>query len=195
MREYNRNEKIYNVNNIEKMEELKINVREDTPPSSNDSKDDEHRKELLWENREEELLLKWKNEMYENSSQHRKSGKRFKKLYAIFGVPATLIPIIMSGLTPQLEDYPLAQSLLMITTGTLVGISTFFNLGKRFTQHFEYEHRYDELAREIEKELNKPKRHRLACDVYMERIYMKYSGLNASAPMAPSPKKPVKTDF
>jgi len=170
------------------MEDIKIDV-EHTPPSNSGSKDDENRKELLWEHREEELLTKWKDELYGNSKQHRKSGKKFKKLYAIFGVPATLIPIIMSGLTNQLEDYSLTQSLLMITTGTLVGISTFFNLGKRFAQHFEYEHRYDELAREIEKELKKPKRHRLACDVYMEKIYLKYSGLNARAPIVGSPKQ------
>lgn len=155
----------------------------DISPPSSQSQDDNQRKELLWENREEELLEHWKTEMYNNSKLHRKSGKKLKRLYAIFGVPATLIPIIMSGLTTQLKEYPLVQSLLMIIAGALVGVSTFFNLGKRFAQHFEYEHKYDELARELEKELRKPKRHRLACDVYMEKIYMKYSGLNARAPM------------
>lgn len=168
---------------------MEKDIKVDITPPSTGSRDDEHRKELLWEHREEELLLKWMNEMYDNSKLHRKSGKKYKKCYAIFGVPATLIPIIMSGLTTQLKEYPLAQSLLMITTGTLVGVSTFFNLGKRFAQHFEYEHKYDELARELEKELKKPKRHRLACDVYMEKIYMKYSGLNVRAPMVGSPKK------
>lgn len=166
-------------------EDIKVDI---TPPSTG-SRDDDNRKELLWEHREEELLEKWKDEMYDNSKLHRKSGKKYKKLYVIFGVPATLIPIIMSGLTVPLEDYPLTQSLLMITTGILVGISTFFNLGKRFAQHFEYENRYGELAREIEKELKKPKRHRLACDVYMERVYLKYSGLNARAPVVGSPKQ------
>ena len=154
-----------------------------TPPSE----DDENRKELLWENREEELMKKWGNEMKVASKMHRKSGKKFKKLYAIFGIPSTLIPIILSGLNTQLEDYPLAQSLLMITTGTLVGISTFFNLGSRFTKHFEYEHRYGELSLAIEKELVKPKAHREACDVYMEKIFMKYNSLNARAPNVSSP--------
>jgi hypothetical protein len=167
-------------------EDIKVDI---TPPSTTGSRDDDNRKELLWELREEELLEKWKDEMYDNSKLHRNSGKKYKNLYAIFGVPATLIPIIMSGLTAPLEDYPLTQSLLMITTGTLVGISTFFNLGKRFAKHFEYENRYDELAREIEKELKKPKRHRLACDVYMERVYLKYSGLNACAPVIGSPNQ------
>jgi hypothetical protein len=165
-------------------EDIKVDM---TPPSSG-SRDDENRKELLWETREEKLLEKWKNEMYDNSKSHRKSGKKHKKLYAIIGVPAILIPIVLSGLTSQLENHPLAQSLLMITTGTLVGISTFFNLGKRFSQHFEYEHKYNELALELDKELSKPKSHRVACDVYMEKIFMKYCGLNSRAPNIGSPQ-------
>ena len=170
---------------------MKEDIKVDITPPSIGSRDDEQRKELLWEHREEELLLKWMTEMYDNSKSHNKSGKHYKNLYAIFGVPATLIPIVLSGLTSQLEGYPLTQSLLMISVGTLVGISTFFNLGKRFAQHFEYEHRYDELARELEKELKKPKRHRLACDVYMEKIYMTYCGLNARAPNTTVEKKLV----
>jgi len=160
------------------MSDIKVQLeRSDTPESK-----DESRKELLWEAREEELLLKWKIEMEQNSKNHLRSGQKYKRLYAIFGVPATLIPIVMSGMTNQLEAYPLVQSLLMVTTGALVGISTFFNLGKKFAKHFEYQNRYDELSREIEKELKKPKKARLACDIYMERIYMKYSSLNARAP-------------
>lgn len=158
-------------------DDIKIDL---TPPSSN-SKDDEHRKELLWETREEELLKDWMEEMKINSIKQGKKARQTKKLYALVGVPATLIPIVLSGLT-SLEIEPLVNSLLMITTGSLIGISTFFNLGKKFAQHFEYEHKYDELARELEKELKKPKRHRIACDVYMEKIYMTYNGLNARAP-------------
>ena len=158
-------------------DDIKIDL---TPPSSN-SKDDESRKELLWESREEDLLKMWMEEMKINSLKQGKKARETKKLYALFGVPATLVPIVLSGLS-SLEIDPLVNSLLMIMTGSLIGISTFFNLGKKFAQHFEYEHKYDELARELEKELKKPKRHRIACDVYMEKIYMTYNGLNARAP-------------
>ena len=159
------------------MEDTKVDI---TPPSTR-STDDENRKELLWEHREEELLNKWMKEMYICSKKQGIKARQTKKIYALVGVPATLLPIVLSGLT-SLEIEPLVNSLLMITTGSLIGISTFFNLGKKFAQHFEYEHKYDELARELEKELKKPKKHRIACDVYMEKIYMTYNGLNARAP-------------
>ncbi len=152
------------------MEDIKIDL----------SKDDESRKELLWEDREETLLNTWKDEMGVLSRKHRAAGKKYKAMYNVLGVPATLIPIVLSGVTEYI--HPPVQSFLMIIAGTLVGLSTFFNLGKRFTQHFEYEHTYDELARELEKELRKPKRHRVACDVYMERIYLKYTMHNNNAP-------------
>jgi len=148
-----------------------------TPPSC----DDINRKELLWESREEDLLKKWAIQMKENSIAHGKKARSTKKLYALFGLPSTLIPITLSGLS-SLHIDPLTNSLLMILTGSLIGISTFFNLGKKFSTHFEYEHKYSELSMELEKELRKPKKHRLACDVYMEKIYMKYNGLNERAP-------------
>jgi hypothetical protein len=159
------------------MEDIKVDI---TPPSTG-SRDDENRKELLWEEREEGLLKIWMNEMVISSKKQGIKARQTKKIYALVGVPATLLPIILSGLT-SLEIEPLVNSLLMITTGSLIGVSTFFNLGKKFAQHFEYEHKYDELAKELQKELNKPKRHRVACDVYMEKIYMTYNGLNARAP-------------
>ena len=134
------------------LKDIKLDI---TPPSTG-SVDDENRKELLWEHRQEELLNKWMKEMYINSKKQGIKARQVKILYALVGVPATLIPIILSGLT-SLEVEPLVSSLLMITTGSLIGISTFFNLGKKFAQHFEYEHKYDELARELEKELKKPK--------------------------------------
>ena len=157
--------------------DIKVEI---TPPSSSSS-DDVNRKELLWESREEELLQKWMDEMIINSKKQGIKARKTKKLYALLGVPATLLPIVLSGLS-SLDIDPLTNSLLMIATGSLIGISTFFNLGKKFAQHFEYEHKYDELARELQKELRKPKRHRIACDVYMEKIYMNYNGLNARAP-------------
>ena len=173
---------------MELVKEVIIPITDEDKPRSLSSKDDSSRKELLWELREEELMLKWKEEMKTQANLHRKKGRQIKKLYAVFGLPASLIPIILSGLSEQFENHMLAYNLLMIFSGTLVGISTFFNLGKRFTQHFQYEHRYLELALDIEKEIRKPKRFRQPCDVYMEAVYLKYCNLNGQAPLVGSPE-------
>lgn len=149
---------------------------------SPESTDDENRRELMWEKREEDLLVKWKNDMCNKSIEQGKSARKIKKLYSVLGLPATLLPIIMSGLTKQLEEYEILQSLLMIATGSLIGISTFFNLGKKTALHFEYEHKYSELALTIDKELTKPKKYRIALDVFLENISLKYIALDERAP-------------
>jgi len=55
-------------------------------------------------------------------------------------------------------------------SGLFSGIGMFFNFGKKEHTHFEYANKFFELSNEIESELSKPKRMRVACDVYMEKI-------------------------
>jgi hypothetical protein len=155
---------------------------ENTPPSKRNSEDDPDRRELLWEQREEILLHKWKNEMHSNAVQHRISGRFYKRLYVIFGLPSVLIPIIIGSLSEPLKEFSTTKSLLMILCGLLTGITTFFNLGKRYTDHGHYEHMYTELARSIESELSRPKAFRQPCDVYLEKIRLRFGNLNNQAP-------------
>lgn len=160
--------------------ETKIEI---TPPSKSNSKDDSTRKELLWESREENLILKWGNEMKEKEKYHKRKGIRLKKLYRLFGIPACCIPIIVSGLTNELKDFPEILSYLMITTGIITTMMTFFNFSKTSQLHFEFENRYAMLIKNIEKEMQRPKKSRIACDVYVENIYLQYCYLDSSAPV------------
>ena len=154
----------------------------DISPPSSQSQDDSQRKELLWEEREEILLEEWRENMETQSKKHRIKGDKFKQLYKVFGIPAILIPIVLSSLSSQLEGSPLINSLCLLLAGVCSGISNFLNFGRLYSEHYNYEQLYDEMANELKKELSKPKRHRVACDVYMERVYMRYSALNQGAP-------------
>ena len=158
--------------------DIHIFVEEDSESSKDIS-----REEMKWDERSEDILRKWTDEMLIKVALHHSRGLRDKKLYAGFGVPAVLIPIVLSGLTDIIQPYPLVSSLLMIASGILTGIGTFFNFGKTSTENIEYQNRYNKLLKEINKELNKPKRHRIACDVYLERVYQEFSALNATSPL------------
>ena len=156
-----------------KEEDLVIDVnRENTPPSSID---DENRKELLWEKREENVLLKWCEDCKYRSRQHDKKGKKNKIMFGLFGVPSMLIPIVLGGVSSIFPCHSLLYSLGMMGTGLFSGIAMFFNFGKKQQEHFEYVNRFFELSNEIEAELSKPKKHRIACDVYMEKIKQEYN--------------------
>lgn len=148
------------------------NGRENTPPSSID---DDNRKELLWEKREEKVLLAWCEDCKDRSLQHDVKGKKNKLKFGLFGVPTMLIPIILGGISSVVPCNSLTYSLGMMATGMFSGISVFFNFGKKEQEHFEYMNRFFELSNEIEAELSKPKRHRVACDVYMEKIKQEYN--------------------
>lgn len=148
-----------------------------TPPSSID---DEHRKELLWERREEIVINKWCEDCVIKSVYHHKKGKYNKILYSLFGIPPIIIPIVLGGVSSLIPCHSLLYSVGMMCVGILSGVSVFFNFGKKAQEHSEYENRFFELGNEMETELCKPKRHRVACDVYLERtkqIYHKYCSL------------------
>jgi hypothetical protein len=152
----------------------------DLTPSS--SVDDENRKELLWEKREERILRKWCNDCMNRSIRHDVKGKKNKVLFGVFGIPTMLIPIILGGISSFIPCHSLSYSLGIMGTGLFSGISVFFNFGKKEQLHFEYQNKFLELSNEIDAELSKPKRHRIACDVYMEKIKQEYGKYCSSSP-------------
>ena len=149
-----------------------------TPPSV----DDDQRKELLWERREESLLLQWCEDCKSRSGQHEKKGNLNKTKFGLFSIPSILIPIILGGVSSVVPCHSLIYSLGMMSAGLLGGINAFFNFGKKESEHFEFMNRFFELANEIESELSKPKRHRIACDVYVEKIKQIYNKLCSASP-------------
>lgn len=150
-----------------------------TPPSS---LDDEQRKELLWEKREEQLIQKWIDDCKNRSDKHAKKAKQYKLKYACVGLPSVLIPIILGGLSPVVQCHSLEYSLILSSAGLFSGCLMFFNFGKKEMEHNTYSNKFFKLVNEVEMELSKPKRHRIACDVYMERVKNEYNSLVMSSP-------------
>lgn len=154
------------------------NSREHTPTSF----DDDNRKELPWELREEKLLLKWCDDCKKRSIEHDLKGKKNKVKFSIFGIPSILIPIVLGGVASIVPCHSIVYSLGMMGSGLFSGISMFFNFGKKEASHFEYMNKFFELSNEIDSELSKPKRFRVACDVYVEKIKQEYNSLCKHSP-------------
>lgn len=146
------------------------------------SEDDHTRKELPWETRGEKILLNWYEDCKKRSKAHDLKGKRYKNHYAVFGIPSILIPIILGGVSSIVPCNSIIYSLGMMTSGLFSGTNLFFNFGKQTACHQQFSAKYFELSTEIESELSKPKRFRVACDVYIERIKNKYNSLCTQAP-------------
>ena len=163
-----------------------LNMQMDIEQSKNDSNDskDDNRIELPWEEREEKLVQKIATECKTLTVRHEKKAKQNKKMYVACGLPAMIIPIILAGVNSFLkQEHEIMVSCLLIFSGILTGISQFFNFGKKTQAHFEFAGRYAELLLTIEIEMVKPKRFRLACDVFLERVSKSYADLNNNAPV------------
>lgn len=164
-----------------KSEEINRN-NSNSEDTSITSQDDLNRKELLWEKREEKIFFKWLENCRIKSKKHDNKSKLCKIKYGVCSIPSITIPIIVSGLSSTISCDSTENSILMMITALFTCINTFFNYGKRQEKHEQYSNKYFELANEIESELSKPKRHRIACDVYMEKIKQKYNNLHATEP-------------
>lgn len=161
------------------MEDTKIDI---TPPSEKSSNDDITRRELLWEKREETLLLKWGDSIKKKAINHKLKSSFNKTMYYTFGIPVVIIPLVMSGINGFVDIAPITFTLLMISNSIIAGISTFINFSKKMMIHNEFEGKYNELKTLIDKELAIPKRHRTPADVFLERIHQIYNHLNSYAP-------------
>jgi hypothetical protein len=153
--------------------------RENTPTSS---VDDINRKELPWEKREEKLLMQWCADCKKRSHSHDAKGKQNKIKFAVFGIPSILIPIILGGVASVIPCHSIIYSVAMMTSGLFSGINMFFNFGGKERDHNAFMNKYFELKVDIESELSKPKRHRIACDVYVERVKLQYNSLCKHSP-------------
>ena len=157
-------------------EDIEIDI---TPQSSFD---DVQRKELLWESREEELINKWIDDCKIRCEKHNKKSKEYKIKYASVGLPSILIPIVLGGLSPIIQCQTLEYSLVLMTAGIFSGVGMFFNFGKKQVEHNMYANKFFKLVTEVESELAKPKKNRIACDVYIEKVKNEYNSLVLSSP-------------
>lgn len=147
----------------------------------NNSTDDDNRRELLWEDREENLIMDITRKCEAIAIRHHIKGAVSKRLYAFWGVPGIILPVVVASLNEYLEEKYYA-SVAMLTAAICNTIGTFFNYGKMSQKHFDIAGKYEELSQEVQMEMCKPKRHRIACDVYLQKTVSKFNNLNSNAP-------------
>jgi hypothetical protein len=159
------------------MPNLKIDL---TPPST--SSDDTARAELLWESREEDHVLRLQKIAAKKAELHSKKAATLRTRYKALGVPAAILPLIASTLHESKVGPPLVITIFLLLSAVLSGVTTFLNLGGRAERHDSYAAKYDQVVLDSQTELSKPKRARVACDVYLERLRLTLGHLNDSAP-------------
>lgn len=150
---------------------------------SPNSTDDVGRKELLWTKKIEDVIKGWHHNCLNFASTHGKRAKYHKKIFYWLSIPAAVIPMALASSSELItENWKIITIVSLITTGTINIVIGFKNPGKRAESHLNFESLYNQLAVEITSELVKPKCHRQAADVFIQRIMDRYNSLNDRAP-------------
>lgn len=134
----------------------------------------------------EALLEEWLETSAVNAEAHYKKGKYFKWMHEVFGLPATLLPILFTPISGSLSDRPGIQYAnlgVLALTGVLSGIHNFFDYARKSQRHFEYEAKYADLYTTIQVELTKERELRIRADRFVEMVQSDIDHLRASAPL------------
>ena len=165
------------------LDELHINIKEDSKKSDSSSKDDPNREEMPWDSKREEFIWKIHKDCLQKSSAFDSASRSAKNKYTRYALPGIIVPIIMSVVSPHLPtEYNYVDSIALASISVLNGLNTFHNWGKKFTSYNEFAGKYSELAGYIDVEMSKPKKHRTAIDVFLERVTTKKSYLDGNSP-------------
>jgi hypothetical protein len=169
------------------LEDVRIHIKqhevEDSKNSDSSSKDDPNRTEMPWDGKREDFVWKIHKDCLEKSSSYDAASRSAKKKYTRYALPGVVVPIIMSVVSPHLpQDYNYIDGIALAGIAVLNGLNTFHNWGKKFTSFNEFAGKYADLAGYIDVEMSKPKRYRVALDVFLERVTTKKAFLDGNAP-------------
>ena len=161
-----------------------VNIEIDSSNNNNSTSSlDGSRIEEAWTHENQKYFIRIIEKCKISSRSHGVKGRRYKKTYQIVSIPLISLPIIMSSLSAQLTEYIFISSLFMLVIGLMNTITAFLNHGGKSQKHLEYESRYSELGSDINIELIKKKRFRVAFDLFLEKTRARFSSLNRMAPL------------
>lgn len=142
-----------------------------------------------WDNRIELYISKIRKNAYENALKHEEAGYHFKKRKTWFGLPTTIIPLVMAPITLVLgNEHPYAlliSAAALLVSGLSSGIYDFFSYGEQTSDNFNSNTNWTILVSEIDCEFAKDRKFRQPADVFMSRVQMKFDALAMTAPVLP----------
>jgi hypothetical protein len=140
--------------------------------------------EESWEGKNEDFLIKIKNDCLTLSNTHGILSKKNKKRYIYTSVPTIIIPIVLANMSVLWDNsHQYINSIGLTIVGTINGLQILLNFSKKSEIHNKFQSHYSELSSEISKVLIRKKRYRSAFDVILERITERKNNLDEHAPV------------
>jgi hypothetical protein len=142
-----------------------------------------------WNDKIEEYILDIRARSKVNAKKHEEAGYHFKKRKTWFGLPTTVVPLVMAPVTLVLgSDHSYAlpiSACALLVSGLSSGINDFFSYGEKTSNNFNSATNWSMLVSEIDGEMAKHRNYRQPADVFMSRAQMKFDALTSNAPILP----------
>lgn len=148
-----------------------------------DSKAAAPRLEMPWSRETEAELENMKVQCDDLMVQHDRARRKARCMWITFGLPSMIIPLVTGGAGSYITaENEWVRSAALILTATNSALLQFFNFSEKRGLHNEAAGKFDELGDLIHLEIHKPRDFRLACDVFMERVFTRFQTIKATAP-------------
>jgi len=149
-----------------------------------------------WDDMIEQYMQKTLEICVMNSRLHMDTGYHFKRKRVMWGLPAVLVPIIMSPISLMIgwaseaqpdsitaADYVNACGFLV--SGVITGVYNFFDYSTKMAKHFHQAGIYDLIKSDVESEMVKHRQFRIKADVFLTRIKMLMDNAAQTDPVIP----------
>lgn len=151
--------------------------------------EDDVRFDEPWNDKLENYVFKLRRTATIASKKHDAAGYHFKKRGMWFGLPTTIVPLVMAPVSLILGNthpwaLPISAAALLVS-GLSSGIYDFFSYGEQVRDNFNCSAQWTILANEIDCEMIKDRKYRQQADVFTSRIQMKYDALLCISPVIP----------
>lgn len=140
--------------------------------------------EMRWHSQQELHLHDIAQQCRDSARVHRRWGRWCKIAFSVLSLPCVVLPLAVGALENHAARSHMRWFIpaSMISVGVLNGINTLLDLGRRSESHFSSEQLYATLRSEIQLVLVKPRRVRVAADVFLERVNQRFCSINDKAP-------------
>ncbi len=146
--------------------------------------EDTNRLEEKWSEDNEYFFEKIINICLDKSNKHDLCSHKNKKRYIYFSIPTITLPLILANTSALLPNTMVPIEPICLTlVGIISGLQTIFNFSRKKEIHNTASGKYAQLALDIKTQLARKKRHRVAFDVFLERITQRLRELDENAPM------------
>lgn len=134
-----------------------------------------------WTKNNEELARQWLEHATHLSTKHTQCAMINKRRHFATGLPTLVIPTVFAPLTLVLTDKYISVG-GFIATAIFSAVNSFLNYNQKYQKHLDYSARYADIITEIQYELAKQRKFRLAPDVFLTKIRLQLDHLKQNAP-------------